>query len=138
MIVYENHAIARWYIFGDERFMYRLMVLTSLSFLILSCNAGTHQPFESDKLKGNPASDSGLNSNLSSGEEIFRQRCATCHGISGNYRYRNAADLQLSRLDSIGIVNTIKNGKGVMPMFYGAIHDSDLASLELYVKSLRK
>jgi len=78
------------------------------------------------------------------GREIFQARCNTCHGLGGNSqyqgnsRYTKAADLQLSRLDSISIVNTIKNGRQGMPSFGGAIPDSDLAQLVIYVKSLQK
>jgi mono/diheme cytochrome c family protein len=78
------------------------------------------------------------------GREIFQARCNTCHGISGNSqyqgnsRYTKAADLQLSKLDSISIANTIKNGREGMPSFGGAIPDTDLAQLIIYVKSLQK
>ncbi|MBS1585952.1 MAG: c-type cytochrome [Bacteroidetes bacterium] len=78
------------------------------------------------------------------GKEIFQARCNTCHGINGNSqyqgnsRYTKAADLQMSRLDSISIVNTIKNGRQGMPSFGGAIPDTDLSQLVIYVKSLQK
>src|ERR1700743_2261732 len=73
----------------------------------------------------------------SRGQDIFEQRCQACHGLNGDYRNNNAANLQKSRIDSISIINTIKNGKGAMPLFGHAIPDSDLAQVEMYVKSLR-
>jgi mono/diheme cytochrome c family protein len=82
----------------------------------------------------NPSADV----NTSRGQELFHQRCIACHGLSGERRNNNAADLSLSVLDSISIVNTIINGKGPMPMFDHSMPDSDLAQLELYVKTLRK
>jgi mono/diheme cytochrome c family protein len=85
-----------------------------------------------------PGPPSAAGSVTSRGEEIFQQRCIACHGPNGNYRNNNAADLQLSRLDSIGIVNTIKNGRSPMPMFDGVIPDSDMAQLVHYVESLRR
>ena len=71
------------------------------------------------------------------GMELFQQRCQACHGLSGNYRNNNAANLQVSVADSLTIINTIKNGKGAMPMFASIFADSDLAQLALYVKFLR-
>ena len=72
------------------------------------------------------------------GEQIFQQRCAPCHGLGGNARNENAANLQTSRIDSLSITQTIKNGRGIMPTFNGVLNDSDLAHLAVYVKSLRK
>jgi mono/diheme cytochrome c family protein len=72
------------------------------------------------------------------GGEIFRQRCIACHGMAGNTRNNNAANLQFSRLDSLSITEVIKNGRGVMPMFKGALADSDIGHLAVYVKSLRR
>jgi mono/diheme cytochrome c family protein len=72
------------------------------------------------------------------GKEIFQARCATCHGLDGNARNNNAANLQFTRLDSLSITQTIKNGKGSMPPFKDAIADSDIAHLAIYVKSLRQ
>jgi mono/diheme cytochrome c family protein len=72
------------------------------------------------------------------GKEIFEQRCVACHGEYGNLRHENAANLQMSRLDSIGIVQTIQNGRNIMPPFKDAIPDSDISKLAVYVKSLRK
>jgi len=76
--------------------------------------------------------------NTTRGHELFQQRCIACHGLNGKYRNNNAADLQFNKLDSIGIINTIVNGKGAMPMFDHVMPDSDLAQLELYVKTLRR
>ena len=76
--------------------------------------------------------------NTSRGKKIFETRCVACHGIYGNARVENAANLQISRIDSPAIVLTIQNGRGNMPMFKDAMPDSDLAQLVSYVKSLRK
>jgi len=82
---------------------------------------------------------SGGLANTTRGHEIFIHRCSACHGISGNARGNNAADLQLTRLDSISIATTIRNGRGAMPMFIPAVlPDSDLAQVEMYIKTIRK
>jgi mono/diheme cytochrome c family protein len=75
----------------------------------------------------------------SRGEEIFMQRCIACHGQGGDSRKMNAANLQISLIDSSEIARTIRQGRNQMPMFSSdAIPDSDLAQVELYVKTLRK
>jgi len=84
-----------------------------------------------------PAADNNL-VNTSRGKELFQQRCMACHGEAGNARNENAANLQMSRLDSPQIVQTIQNGRGVMPGFKDAIADTDIGQLEVYVKSLRR
>lgn len=71
------------------------------------------------------------------GKEIFEKRCIACHGVYGNAIREGAANLQLSLLDSIGIIHVVENGRGLMPTFKGAIPDTDLGHLEVYVKALR-
>jgi mono/diheme cytochrome c family protein len=114
--------------------------LTVMSFLFLSaCNNSGNEPVSSQNgIYADTTYQRQSVSNTRRGQEIFRQRCEKCHGLNGNYRNNNAADLQLSRLDSIGIVTTIINGRGAMPMFDHSIPDSDLSEVEQYVKTLRK
>lgn len=76
--------------------------------------------------------------NTSRGKELFEAKCIACHGVDGNYKNNNAADLSVTVIDSISIINIIKNGKGAMPMFGSLFPDPDLAQIELYVKTLRK
>ena len=116
-----------------------LVTCTAVAISLCSCSnshsggSGSYSPQNTDSMK--PAL---MTSDLSRGQEIFQQRCQACHGISGNYRNNNAANLQWNKTDSITIINTIKNGKGAMPMFGTVIPDSDLAQVEMYVKSLRR
>jgi len=100
-------------------------------FFLHSCNSGN--PAEK-KADSTPAADVST----IRGKELFQQRCIACHGLNGNYRNNNAADLTVSKIDSVSIVTTVINGRGAMPMFGHVMPDSDLAQLELYVKSLRK
>ena len=76
--------------------------------------------------------------NTQAGEQVFHDRCIVCHGLYGNTRNENSADLQVSRIDSISIVQTVRNGIGRLPPFDGSIPDSEMASLVMFVKSLRK
>ena len=80
---------------------------------------------------------SGGLENTQPGKELFRQKCMACHGVNGDARNNNAADLTMTRLDSLGIAYTVLNGRGTMPPFRGAIADSDLAHIIAYVRTLR-
>jgi len=114
-------------------------LLIILSALFSSCGAPNGPETRPKKIAAterNSTASAGVST--ARGKELFEQRCINCHGLSGNKRNNNAADLQLTRLDSIGIINTIINGRGAMPMFAHVMPDSDMAQLELYVKSLRK
>lgn len=75
--------------------------------------------------------------NTGRGKELFQQKCRACHGLNGDARNNKAADLSMSRLDSLGIATTVLNGRGTMPPFKDAIADSDLASIIVYVRTLR-
>lgn len=104
--------------------------------LVLACN---NQGQQSNSAQANDTVYSSASLvNTTRGKELFQAKCIACHGLGGNYRNNNAADLQISKIDSISIINTIINGKGAMPMFNHVMPDSDLAQLELYVKTLRK
>lgn len=108
-------------------------ILTLL--LVAACNGG-----ESTTNVYTNTKQSGVDTlaKTDRGKQIFEQRCVVCHGEYGNLRNENAANLQISRIDSGSIVYTINNGRGRMPMFSGAINDTDMAHLVAYVKSLRK
>ena len=113
------------------------------SNIILSCNGGNSSvPAYTATDKTDTSTNTGntepVMAKTDRGREIFETRCMACHGQNGNLRKDNSANLQLTRLDSIGIVQTIKNGKGVMPMFKDVIADSDIGHLAVYVKSLRR
>jgi mono/diheme cytochrome c family protein len=117
--------------------------LLAAASLLLSCNGGSSSvPVYTPSGKTDTSAYTGNTepamAKTGRGMEIFEARCAPCHGQGGDARKDNSANLQFSRSDSIGITQTIKNGKGAMPMFKEAIADSDIGHLAVYVKSLRK
>jgi len=72
------------------------------------------------------------------GRVLYQEKCAACHGLNGDAQSNSAANLPHSVLDSLAITQTIKDGRGTMPMFKDAIADSDIAHLAVYVKGMRK
>lgn len=89
--------------------------------------------------QGTGANTTGGVEKTSRGQDIFETRCAACHGRSGDAMTNGAANLRNSVLDSIGIANTIRNGRnGQMPPFTNAVlPDSDLGQVEMYIKTFR-
>ena len=120
----------------QKRYSGIFIVAAVLSFFA-ACN-GANSPDNPIQTHRDTAYSYGSDKNTTRGQHIFEERCMDCHGQDGDKRKDNAANLKISRIDSISIVNTIKNGKTPMPMFGSLFSDSDMAQLELYVKSLRR
>jgi len=121
---------------------YPLIVLFFIASTLVSCGGGGSVPIYTTSSTPDTSSytahtGSGL-ARTDQGREIFQAKCMDCHGQAGNMRNNNAANLQFSRLDSLSITQTIKNGRGAMPMFKDALADSDIGHLAIYVKSLRR
>ena len=108
-----------------------------LVMVLVSCSNSGNSDYKTDSTTV-PAQPVDDGHKPSRGEAIFKQRCIVCHGLNGRYHNDNAADLKMSRLDSLGITTVIKNGKTPMPMFGRVIPDSDMVQLVYYVQSLRQ
>ncbi len=117
-----------------------LAAIITIGFLF-SCNGGGSVGAYTSTGKNDTASNTNNTepgfAKTDRGREIFETRCIACHGQNGNACNDNAANLQMSVLDSLGMTQTIKNGRGAMPMFKDVIADTDMAHLVVYVKSLR-
>lgn len=116
-----------------------ILTLTVISLLsgLYACNNNPDRI--PNYTQGSGANTSAGVENTSRGQEIFEARCAACHGRSGDAMTNGAANLHNSILDSIGIANTIRNGRnGQMPPFTDAVlPDSDLGQVEMYIKTFR-
>lgn len=73
-----------------------------------------------------------------SGKELFEQNCVRCHGEEGDAAVNNAANLQLSKADTISIIHLVQQGRREMPSFEGVLKDSDIHKIANYVITLRK
>jgi len=90
---------------------------------------------------GNPASNSGtqaITSSSVSGQELFEAKCSACHGTDGTAGIANAANLQLSKIDSNTLFKTISEGKNGMPSFKSALTEIEIHKIANYVYTLRK
>lgn len=72
-------------------------------------------------------------------EDLFIQRCASCHGIDGGLQASNAPDLRKTVLSRLKIMEMIDNGGNGMPAFKTIIMNSkDKSKIVDYVLTLRK
>jgi mono/diheme cytochrome c family protein len=74
---------------------------------------------------------------IGNGKILFVTHCVVCHGNNGKAVIAGASDLQVSRLDSAAIFQTIKNGRANMPAYGGKITENEIEQLALYVEHLK-
>ena len=80
-----------------------------------------------------------------SGADIFKAKCAMCHGADGSASTGMGKTMGLKPLSSPEVQNMsdadltalITNGKGKMPAYKGKLSDADIASVVKYVKTLK-
>ena len=80
-----------------------------------------------------------------SGADIFKAKCAMCHGADGSASTGMGKTMGLKPLSSAEVQNMsdadltalITNGKGKMPAYKGKLSDADIAAVVKYVKTLK-
>ncbi len=86
----------------------------------------------------------GLSAFAAEGAEIYRSKCASCHGADGGgamakklgSRDLNSVDFQKS--SDADITAITKNGKGKMPAYAGKLSDDEIGAVVKYVRTLKK
>lgn len=74
------------------------------------------------------------------GKPLYLKHCATCHGERGESKLLGVpnfsrGEIIISSTDPM-LVNTIKQGKGVMPGYIGLIKDADILDIIAYLRTL--
>jgi mono/diheme cytochrome c family protein len=80
-----------------------------------------------------------------SGADIFKAKCAMCHGADGSASTGMGKTMGLKPLSSPEVQNMsdadltalITNGKGKMPAYKGKLSDADIAAVVKYVRTLK-
>ncbi len=72
------------------------------------------------------------------GKELFDASCVSCHGTDGKLGVMGASDLSISTLDLVTCIDIIKDGKGAMTAFSGALNDDQIIAVAEYIETLRK
>jgi mono/diheme cytochrome c family protein len=95
------------------------------------------------------ADASAVTANLDLGEQVFKQRCALCHGPDGhgngpgaaalNPKPRNYHDAKYmnSKTDA-ELLATIHNGKGAMPAWKAILSETQMKSVLMYERTFSK
>lgn len=80
-----------------------------------------------------------------SGEKLFAENCAYCHGNGGRGDGPNAekldpkpANLSKSRAGESDIAGVVKNGKGSCPSWRASLSEDEIAAVARYTKSLQR
>ena len=85
------------------------------------------------------ACGSAAAADIGKGGQLYATHCALCHGASGTPVVPGAPDFR--RLESLmrpdqQVLNSIKNGKGGMPGFFGILRDREIMDVVAYLRTL--
>lgn len=72
------------------------------------------------------------------GKSVFETNCISCHGADGQAGVAGAANLATSELDLNSKVEIIRNGKGTMQPFGGALTEEEVQAVAEYIGTLKK
>ena len=80
-----------------------------------------------------------------SGADIFKAKCAMCHGADGSASTGMGKTMGLKPLSSpdvqkmsdADLTALISNGKGKMPAYKGKLSDADISAVVKYVKTMK-
>lgn len=80
-----------------------------------------------------------------SGADIFKAKCAMCHGPDGSASTGMGKSMGLKPLSSpevqkmsdADLTALVTNGKGKMPAYKGKLSDADISAVVKYVKTLK-
>jgi mono/diheme cytochrome c family protein len=75
---------------------------------------------------------------IADGKTIFETNCISCHGADGQAGVAGAANLSTSALDANSKVEIIRNGKGTMQAFGGALTEEEIQAVAAYIETLKK
>ena len=105
--------------------------LAAVSLLMIISAYGLAEMSKKHSLK--TAAPAGNN-----GQEIYTVNCTRCHGDDGKLGLTGASDLSMTQLDDAGITEIIKNGRGAMAGFGGALSEEQTKAVANYVQTLKK
>jgi cytochrome c6 len=80
-----------------------------------------------------------------SGGEIFKAKCAMCHGADGkgdtamgkNLKLRDLGSADVQSQSDADLVGTITNGKGRMPKYDGKLTKDQITDVVKYIRTLK-
>ncbi len=80
-----------------------------------------------------------------SGADIFKSKCAMCHGADGSAStgmgksmgLKPLAAPEVQGMSEADLTALITNGKGKMPAYKGKLSEADIAAVAKYVKTIK-
>jgi len=66
--------------------------------------------------------------------KVFKMRCASCHGFTGNMMVNGAKDLTKSKISLAESVAQVYFGKGLMTPFKGVMKDEEIVAVAKYIE----
>lgn len=80
------------------------------------------------------------------GADIFKTKCAACHGATGagdttmgkNLKLRDLGSADVQKQSDEELANIITNGKGKMPKYDGKLTKDQITEVVKYIRTLKK
>jgi len=107
----------------------RSIIFLSFLIVIVSCQETPQEK---------PNSNVDKPSTVASGAEIYKTKCAMCHGSDGNLGIGGAKKLSESQLAISDVKTQILKGKGTMPPFEAQLSAEEIDAVADFVVGLRK
>jgi cytochrome c6 len=81
-----------------------------------------------------------------SGADVFKAKCASCHGASGagdtamgkSMKLKDLGAAEVQGQSDADLTNVIANGKKPMPGYKGKLTDDQISDLVKYIRTLKK
>jgi mono/diheme cytochrome c family protein len=109
--------------------MMRSIILIAVLFAFVGCQ---------ETAQKTPDANTKKPTAVASGAEIYKTKCAMCHGSDGNLGIGGAKKLTESQLDLAALKTQIKKGKGTMPPFETQLSAEEIDAVADFVMGLRK
>lgn len=81
-----------------------------------------------------------------SGTDVFKAKCASCHGASGagdtamgkSMKLKDLGSAEVQGQSDADLTNVVANGKKPMPGYKGKLTDDQISELVKYIRTLKK
>lgn len=81
-----------------------------------------------------------------SGADVFKAKCASCHGASGagdtamgkSMKLKDLGSAEVQGQSDADLTNVIANGKKPMPGYKGKLTDDQISDVVKYLRTLKK
>ena len=81
-----------------------------------------------------------------SGADLYKSKCATCHGAAGggdtamgkNLKLADLGSADVQKMSDADLAGIITNGKGKMPAYKGKLTDAQVNDVVKYIRGFKK